>query len=541
MKDWKTLLRQTYSDLKKAKQKHPIIDKSILPPEKMKYLEAAPCLQNFIRESMDFRHAAYVFLELDYANIMDMVRNLEDQCEHRLNQVLAEKIRENLANYPKCTRSKTKSVRLQEHFQQNNYNMINIAVHTLRNTLNKKITALQQVRHLNLLEFQSKDLLQKYNVAIQQFKVLDNSGKDVEVLKQFECPEYVVKAQILAGGRGKGTFDNGFKGGVHITTKKDEVLDLTKKMIGNRLITKQTPKSGIMVKKVMVARSVNIVRETYLCILLDREHNGPVLIASPAGGVDIEAVAEETPEKILTIPLDIDQPIPQETLEKVAKFLEFKGKCIETCAQEIQKLFTLFKAVDAVQIEINPLAETDNGEVISVDAKLNFDDNAQYRQKEIFAMDISEEESDPREIEAAKHNLNYVAMDGNIGCLVNGAGLAMATMDIIKLNGGDPANFLDVGGGVKEDQVLKAFEILTSDPKVKGILVNVFGGIVNCATIANGVVAASKKLNLNVPLVVRLEGTNVDEARQILKKSGLAIQTATDLDDAAQKAVAALK
>ncbi|KNC26319.1 hypothetical protein FF38_00870 [Lucilia cuprina] len=417
--------------------------------------------------------------------------------------------------------------------------MMNIAANTLRQTINKKFTV-QQVRHLNLLEFQSKDLLQKYNVAIQKFKVLDNSSKDVEVLKQFECPEYVVKAQILAGGRGKGVFDNGFKGGVHITTKKDDVLSLSKKMIGNRLITKQTPKSGIMVKKVMVARSVNIVRETYLCILLDREHNGPVLIASPAGGVDIEAVAEETPEKIKTIPLNIDKPIPHETLVEVAKFLEFKGDTIETCAQEIQKLFDLFKAVDAVQIEINPLAETDKGEVISVDAKLNFDDNAQYRQKEIFAMDISEEEADPREVEAEKHNLNYVAMDGNIGCLVNGAGLAMATMDIIKLNGGEPANFLDVGGGVKEDQVLKAFEILTSDPKVKGILVNVFGGIVNCATIANGVVAASKKLSLNVPLVVRLEGTNVEEARKILQNSGLPIQTAADLDDAAQKAVAAL-
>ncbi|TMW50400.1 hypothetical protein DOY81_004501 [Sarcophaga bullata] len=418
--------------------------------------------------------------------------------------------------------------------------MINIAANTLRQTLHKKLS-LQQVRHLNLLEFQSKDLLQKYNVAIQQFKVLDNSSKDAEVLKQFECPEYVVKAQILAGGRGKGVFDSGFKGGVHITTKKDEVLELSKKMIGNRLITKQTPKSGIMVKKVMVARSVNIVRETYLCILLDRAHNGPVLIASPAGGVDIEAVAEETPEKIKTVPLNLDKPIPHETLVEVAKFLEFKGDTIETCAQEIQKLYDLFKAVDAVQIEINPLAETDKGEVISVDAKLNFDDNAQFRQKEIFAMDISEEEADPREVEAEKYNLNYVAMDGNIGCLVNGAGLAMATMDIIKLNGGDPANFLDVGGGVKEDQVLKAFEILTSDPKVKGILVNVFGGIVNCATIANGVVAASKKLKLNVPLVVRLEGTNVDEARKILKNSGLAIQSASDLDDAAQKAVAALK
>lgn len=417
--------------------------------------------------------------------------------------------------------------------------MLNIAATAVRHTLNKKLAL--QVRHLNLLEFQSKDLLQKYNVAIQQFKVLDNSNQDAEILKQFECPEYVVKAQILAGGRGKGVFDNGFKGGVHITTKKDEALTLSHKMIGHRLITKQTPKTGIMVRKVMVARSVNIIRETYLCILLDREHNGPVLIASPAGGVDIEAVAEETPEKIKTVPLDISKAIPQETLIEVAKFLEFKGKTIETCAQEIQKLYDLFKAVDAVQIEINPLAETDKGEVISVDAKLNFDDNAQYRQKDIFSMDVTEEDADPREVEAEKYSLNYVAMDGNIGCLVNGAGLAMATMDIIKLNGGEPANFLDVGGGVTEKQVLKAFQILTSDPKVKCILVNIFGGIVNCATIANGVVAASKTLNLNVPLVVRLEGTNVNEARKILQNSGLPIQTATDLDDAAQKAVAALK
>ncbi|XP_050328644.1 succinate--CoA ligase [GDP-forming] subunit beta, mitochondrial [Bactrocera neohumeralis] len=404
----------------------------------------------------------------------------------------------------------------------------------------QKTTRLQQVRNLNLLECNSKELLQKYGVAIQEFKVLENAPNDAQLINQFDCPEYVVKAQILAGGRGKGVFDNGFKGGVHLTKKKDEVLSLTNQMIGHRLITKQTPKSGILVKKVMVARSVNITRETYLSIVLDREHNGPVLIASPAGGMDIEAVAEKTPEKIKTVPLDLDKPIPQNTLIEIAKFLEFKGQCVERAAKEIQKLFDLFKAVDATQIEINPLAETDTNEVIAVDAKLNFDDNAEYRQKDIFAMHTAEEDTDPREVEAAKNNLNYVAMDGNIGCLVNGAGLAMATMDIIKLNGGEPANFLDVGGGVKESQVLKAFQIVTSDTKVKAILVNVFGGIVNCATIANGVVAASKTLDLKVPLIVRLEGTNVDEARKILKDSGLAIQTAVDLDDAAHKAVAAL-
>lgn len=310
-------------------------------------------------------------------------------------------------------------------------------------------------------------------------------------------------------------------------------------MIGAKLITKQTPEDGILVKSVMVARSVNIIRETYICIVMDREHNGPVLVASPAGGVDIEAVAEKTPELIKTVPIDIVKGLSKETCLEIASFMEFKGKLVEKAADEIMKLWELFKKVDTVQIEINPLAETDDGQVISVDAKLNFDDNAEFRQKRIFAMDDNSE-SDPREVEAAKHNLNYIAMDGNIGCLVNGAGLAMATMDIIKLNGGSPANFLDVGGSVKEDQVLKAFQILVSDKNVKGILVNVFGGIVNCATIANGIVNATKTIKLDIPLIVRLEGTNVVEAKRILKDSGLPIISAIDLDEAAQKAVAAV-
>lgn len=357
----------------------------------------------------------------------------------------------------------------------------------------------------------------------------------------FDVPEYVVKAQILAGGRGKGHFDNGFKGGVHITKAKDEAIQLADKMIGHKLITKQTPEDGILVKQVMVARSVDIVRETYFSIVMDREHNGPVIIASPAGGMDIEAVAEETPEKILTIAVDIKEGVTRTVAERIAKFLEFNDKSLEgKAADEIQKIWELFLKVDATQIEINPLAETADKQVISVDAKFNFDDNAEYRQKRIFEMG-DDSESDPKEVEAQKYNLNYIAMDGNIGCLVNGAGLAMATMDIIKLNNGSPANFLDVGGSVKEDQVLKAFQILVSDTNVKAILVNVFGGIVNCATIANGIVSASKTINLQIPVVVRLEGTNVDEARKILKDSGLAIHTAQNLDDAAAKAVKSLQ
>lgn len=391
------------------------------------------------------------------------------------------------------------------------------------------------VRKLNLLEYQSKKLLAESGVAIQAFRVLEGE-KDKDALKDFNVKEYVVKAQILAGGRGKGHFDNGFKGGVHITKDRSEVIPLVQKMVGAKLITKQTPKDGILVKKVMVADSINIVRETYVSIVMDRANNGPVMIASPAGGMDIEAVAEETPDKIKTIPISIVTGITRTQAEEVARFLEFKGPLVEKAATEIEKLYNLFVKVDATQIEINPLAETDDGRVISVDAKLNFDDNAEFRQKEIFAMDVHED-VDPKELEASKYNLNYIAMDGNIGCLVNGAGLAMATMDIIKLHGGNPANFLDVGGNVKEDQVLKAFQILTSDSNVKAILVNVFGGIVNCATIANGIVGASKTIGLKVPLIVRLEGTNVHAAKNILQQSGLPIESATDLDEAARKAV----
>jgi len=395
-------------------------------------------------------------------------------------------------------------------------------------------------RYLNLLEYQSKKILDDAGVQIQAFRVIDGRNNGEAALKGFDCGEYVVKAQILAGGRGKGTFDSGLKGGVQITKDRKKALDLVGQMVGHKLITKQTPKDGLLVKSVMIADSVNIMRETYLCILLDRENNGPVLIASPAGGVDIEAVAAETPEKIKTVPINIDRGLSHETCIEVAKFLEFKGPLVEQAANEVQKLYKLFSKVDAVQIEINPFAETDDGRVISVDAKLNFDDNARFRQKEIFDMDVIDEQ-DPKEVEASKYNLNYIAMDGNIGCLVNGAGLAMSTMDIIKLNGGNPANFLDVGGSVKEEQVLKAFEILTSDSNVKAILVNVFGGIVNCAIIANGIVNASKTIGMNVPLVVRLQGTNVDAARKILRDSGLPIQTAEDLDDAAKKAVASAK
>ncbi|XP_021922526.1 succinate--CoA ligase [GDP-forming] subunit beta, mitochondrial [Zootermopsis nevadensis] len=400
--------------------------------------------------------------------------------------------------------------------------------------------AATHVRYLNLLEYQSKALLQSSGVAIQKFRVVENLEEVRCLTENFKVDEYVIKAQVHAGGRGLGYFDNGFQSGVHITKDSSKVADIVGKMLGHRLITKQTPKEGILVKKVMIAESVNIMRETYICILMDRGFNGPVIIASSVGGTDIENVAERTPHLIKTVPVDVSDGVTDSVAESVADFLKFEGSLKIKASEEIKKMWNLFQSVDALQMEINPFVETDKGDVISVDAKLQFDDNARFRQSGIFSLeDVSG--TDPREVEAARAQLNYIPMRGNIGCLVNGAGLAMATMDIIKLHGGEPANFLDVGGGVQEGQVSKAFQILMSDSNVKAILVNVFGGIVNCATIANGIINASLNLKLNIPLIVRLEGTNVNEAKKILSTSGLDIVSASDLEEAAQKAVSCIK
>ncbi|CAG0917365.1 unnamed protein product [Notodromas monacha] len=394
----------------------------------------------------------------------------------------------------------------------------------------------QTLRRLSLLEYQSKDLLAQHGVSVQKFRTA-GSPKDAEqISREFRADEYVIKAQILAGGRGKGVFDTGFKGGVHLTKKPEEVPGLVNEMLGHKLITKQTPKDGIPVTKVMVAESVDITREVYVCILLDRSRDGPIIIASPAGGMDIEGVAEKTPHLIKTFPVPLNGPLSETIASEVVKFLQFESSRAPAAVRELQALWNLFTAVDATQVEINPLAETKDGRVVAVDAKINFDDNAEFRQREIFSLEDAEEK-DPREVQAEAFKLNYIGMDGNIGCLVNGAGLAMATMDIVKLHGGNPANFLDVGGSVQEDQVYEAFRLLTSDSRVEAILVNVFAGIVNCATIAKGIVKASKTIGLSVPLVVRLEGTNVDEARRILAESEMTIVMAHDLDDAAKKAV----
>uniref|UniRef100_A0A8D1M6I5 Succinate-CoA ligase GDP-forming subunit beta n=1 Tax=Sus scrofa TaxID=9823 RepID=A0A8D1M6I5_PIG len=338
-----------------------------------------------------------------------------------------------------------------------------------------QVVQLTPRRWLNLQEYQSKKLMSDNGVKVQRFFVADTANEALEAAKRLNAKEIVLKAQILAGGRGKGVFSSGLKGGVHLTKDPEVVGQLAKQMIGYNLATKQTPKEGVKVNKVMVAEALDISRETYLAILMDRSCNGPVLVGSPQGGVDIEEVAASNPELI------------------------FKA------ADQIKKLYNLFLKIDATQVEVNPFGETPEGQVVCFDAKINFDDNAEFRQKDIFAMD-DKSENEPIENEAAKYDLKYIGLDGNIACFVNGAGLAMATCDIIFLNGGKPANFLDLGGGVKESQVYQAFKLLTADPKVEAILVNIFGGIVNCAIIANGITKACRELELKVPLVVRLEG-----------------------------------
>eukprot|EP01137_Pigoraptor_chileana_P008250 Opistho-2@54810 len=401
-----------------------------------------------------------------------------------------------------------------------------------------------QVRNLNLHEYQSKELMEKHGVTTQRFKVANTPGEALGaakwVMNDIKAKEIVLKAQIHAGGRGKGTFSSGLQGGVKLTKDPKEVEQLASRMLGYKLTTKQTSADGVEVKKLMVAEALDITSEKYFAIVLDRAMGGPVLVASNEGGVDIEEVAHKSPEKIFKEPVDIMTGVKDEQAKRLAEKLNFKGDFAVQAADQIKKLYNLFVAVDATQVEINPFGSAHDGRIVCFDAKINFDDNAAFRQKAIFEQRDTAEE-DPREVAASNFNLNYVGMEGNIGCLVNGAGLAMATMDIIKLYGGAPANFLDVGGSVKEDQVAEAFKIITSDKQVKALLVNIFGGIVNCATIANGIVSACKEIGLSLPLIVRLEGTNVDNAKRIIAERGLNIISADNRDDAAKKAVAALK
>ena len=347
-----------------------------------------------------------------------------------------------------------------------------------------------------------------------------------------------MKAQVLAGGRGLGTFTNGFHGGVHTITRKGQAFEIASKMLGQRLITKQTGSEGKQCNKVYLMQRLYMRRECYLSIMLDRSSNGPVIIASPRGGTSIEDVAAATPEAILKVPVALSPEGPSEAqLNQIAEFCQFHpGKTADQYKNCIKNLWKMFISTDASLVEVNPLAETPDGDIFVCDAKVNFDDNAFFRQKDIFAKrDFTQE--DAREVEASKWDLNYIGLDGNIGCMVNGAGLAMATMDIIKLHGGAPANFLDVGGGASAEQVTHAFEILNSDSRVQAILVNIFGGIMRCDIIAQGVIAAAQKIGLKKPVVLRLQGTNVKEARAFIESSGYKIITVDDLDKAAETVV----
>ncbi|MDQ6624325.1 MAG: ADP-forming succinate--CoA ligase subunit beta [Verrucomicrobiota bacterium] len=391
---------------------------------------------------------------------------------------------------------------------------------------------------MNIHEYQAKELLQKFGVATPAGKAARTPEEAEQVARELGTDDLVVKAQIHAGGRGKGTFTNGFKGGVKLCKSPAEARELATKMLGQTLVTHQTGPEGKVVSTVLVAKSVEIAREIYFAILVDRATAAPLIVASTEGGVEIETVAEKSPEKIIREPVNALSGLQPFQARKLAGELGFESSQIKAAAKLFDGLYRTFIGLDCSMVEVNPLVVTDKGEVLALDAKFNFDDNALYRHPEIAALrDASEE--DPREVEASKHGLNYIGLDGNIACLVNGAGLAMATMDIIKFYGGSPANFLDVGGSATEEQVTEAFKILVADKRVEAILVNIFGGIAKCDVIAQGIIAAAKAVKLDVPLVVRLEGTNVEKGKQLLKESGLTLITADDLGDAAQKAVKA--
>ena len=391
---------------------------------------------------------------------------------------------------------------------------------------------------MNIHEYQARELLQKFDVATTRGKVTSTLDEAEQVARELGDVEIVVKAQVHAGGRGKGKFKNGFKGGVHVRKAPEEVREVAAKMLGQILVTHQTGPTGRLVNKVLVAESAEIAREIYFAVLLDRASAAPVIIGSSEGGVEIETVAAKSPEKIIREPIDPLAGLQPFQTRKLAKQLGFESSQLKSASRLFDGLYRTFVAFDCSMVEVNPLVLTTDGNVLALDAKFNFDDNALYRHPDIAALrDVAEE--DPREVEASKHGLNYIGLDGNIACLVNGAGLAMATMDIIKFYGGEPANFLDVGGGATEEQVTEAFKILIADKKVKAILVNIFGGIMKCDVIAQGIINAAKTVKLSVPLVVRLEGTNVERGKQLLKDSGVALIAADDLADAAQKAVKA--
>ncbi|MCW2247285.1 succinyl-CoA synthetase beta subunit [Azospirillum fermentarium] len=395
---------------------------------------------------------------------------------------------------------------------------------------------------MNIHEYQAKSLLKKYGVAVPRGGVAYTSQEAETVARELGGPVWVVKSQIHAGGRGAGRFKDNpeGKGGVRVVKSIEDVGKNAGEMLGHVLVTKQTGPEGKEVKRIYVEEGADIKRELYLGMLVDRGTGRVTIIASTEGGMEIEEVAHNTPEKIIKVPVDPASGISGFHTRKIAFGLGLEGKQVGAASKFLTAMYQAFMDLDCSIVEINPLIVTGGGDILALDAKISFDDNALFRHKDVEEL-RDEAEEDPSEIEAAKHSLNYVKLDGNIGCMVNGAGLAMATMDIIKLYGGEPANFLDVGGGATKERVTAAFKLILSDPNVEGILVNIFGGIMRCDVIAEGVVAAAREVHLHVPLVVRLEGTNVDLGKKILSESGLPILSADNLADAAEKVVKAVK
>ncbi|WAP70504.1 ADP-forming succinate--CoA ligase subunit beta [Jiella pelagia] len=395
---------------------------------------------------------------------------------------------------------------------------------------------------MNIHEYQAKEVLKGYGAPVAEGVAITSADEAEAAAKQLPGPLYVVKSQIHAGGRGKGKFKElgpDAKGGVRLAKSIEEAVAHAKEMLGNTLVTKQTGDAGKVVNRLYIEDGADIDRELYLSLLVDRSVGQIAFVASTEGGMDIETVAEETPDKIITVPIDPIAGVTAGDAEKLCTALKLGGAAKVDGMQLFPILYKAFTEKDMSLLEINPLIVMKDGHLRVLDAKVSFDGNALFRHDDIRAL-RDESEEDAKEIEASKWDLAYVALDGNIGCMVNGAGLAMATMDIIKLYGKEPANFCDVGGGANKEKVAAAFKIITADPAVQGILVNIFGGIMKCDVIAEGVVAAVKEVGLKVPLVVRLEGTNVDLGKKILNESGLAITAADDLDDAAKKIVAAI-
>jgi succinyl-CoA synthetase beta subunit len=390
---------------------------------------------------------------------------------------------------------------------------------------------------MKIHEYQAKELFKQFNIPIQDGYIIDDL-KDLEssldkVEKELNSKQFVIKAQVHAGGRGKG-------GGVKFAPDRESAKTHAENILGMQLVTPQTGAEGIKVRKIMVGEAIDIATEYYVAITLDRSKGMDVIMVSTEGGVEIEEVAAKTPEKIIREWVEPKYGLLPFQARRLAKALGLEGNALKTAIKLLVNLYACYEKIDASIVEINPLVETDQGDVLALDGKINIDDNALYRQKDIAAMrDLHEE--DPAEVEASKSNLNFIKLDGNVGCMVNGAGLAMATMDIIKLHGGDPANFLDVGGGANVETVSNAFRIISADENVKAILINIFGGIVRCDRVAGGIIEAVKGMDLSVPVVVRLAGTNAEEAKEMLANSGVAIIPATSLAEAAEKVVEAAK